>query len=56
MSIRPGATAFTVIPAGATSRASVFDQPTTPGRTAFDSTSPSIGSRTELDVTVITRP
>ena len=40
---------FTVIPSGPSSRASVFDQPTTPGRTAFESARLSIGSRTDED-------
>src|SRR5436853_2593 len=45
--MRPGAIEFTVIPSGASSRASVFAQPITPGRTAFDSARPGIGSSTE---------
>ena len=47
---------LTVTPLGPSSRASVFDQPTTPGRTVFDSARLSIGSFTELDVTVTIRP
>ena len=49
VSIWPGAIELTVIPSGPSSRASVLAQPTTPGRTAFESARLSIGSRTELD-------
>src|SRR5436190_6911038 len=52
----PGAIEFTVTPSGPTSRASVFAHPMTPGRTLFESARLSIGSRTELDVMLITRP
>ena len=34
--MRPGAIVLTVTPSGPSSRASVFSQPTTPGRTAFE--------------------
>ena len=54
--MRPGAIELTVTPSGPISRASVFAQPITPGRTAFESARLSIGSRTELDVMLITRP
>ena len=54
--MRPGAIELTVIFFGPTSRASVLAQPITPGRTAFESASESIGSRTELDSMLITRP
>src|SRR5437899_2876603 len=37
VSIRPGAIELTVTPSGPTSRASVFAQPITPGRTEFES-------------------
>ena len=47
---------FTVMPFGPSSRANVFDQPTTPGRTVFDSARLSTGSFTVLDVTVTIRP
>ena len=43
---------LTVMPFGPSSRARVFDQPTTPGRTVFESARLSIGSFTELDVMV----
>ena len=56
MAIRPGAIEFTVTPAGPSSRATVFSQPTSPGRIAFESARLSIGSLTELDVIAITRP
>ena len=56
MSIRPGAIVFTVIPSAPTSRASVFIQPTTPGRIAFESARSSIGERTELDSMLTIRP
>ena len=54
--MRPGAIELTVIFFGPTSRASVFAQPITPGRTVFESARLSIGSRTELDSMLITRP
>ena len=47
---------MTVTPSGPTSRASVFAQPITPGRTEFESARLSIGSRTELDVMLMMRP
>ena len=56
VSKRPGAMQLTVMPFGPSSRASVFDQPTTPGRTAFDSARLSTGSFTVLEVTVTIRP
>ncbi len=46
VSMRPGAMQLTVIPFGPSSRASDFAQPTTPGRTEFESARLSIGSRT----------
>ena len=54
--MRPGATELTVIPFGPSSRDAVFSQPTSPGRTALESASRSIGSLTALDVIAITRP
>ena len=56
MSMRPGAIVFTVIPSAPSSRASVFSQPTTPGRTAFESARFGIGSRTEEDSIATIRP
>ena len=56
VSMRPGAMQLTVIPFGPSSRASVFDQPTTPGRIAFESARLSTGSLTVLEVTVTMRP
>ena len=47
---------LTVTPSGPTSRASVFAQPITPGRTELESARLSIGSRTELDVMFTMRP
>ena len=47
---------FTVMPSGPSSRASVFAQPITPGRTTFESARFSIGSRTELDSMLMIRP
>src|SRR5438067_1496760 len=54
--MRPGAIVLTVTPRGPTSRASDFAQPTTPGRTAFESTRLSTGSRTVLDSMQTIRP
>ncbi len=56
VSMLPGAIELTVIPSGPTSRASDLAQPMTPGRTTFESTRFSIGSRTVLDVMFTTRP
>ena len=42
--MRPGAIELTVMPVGPSSRASVFGQPTSPGRMAFESARLSIGS------------
>ena len=56
MSIRPGAIVFTVMPSGPSSRASVFSQPTTPGRTAFESARFAIGSFTDVDSIAMMRP
>src|SRR4051812_35915596 len=50
VSIRPGATQFTVTPLGPTSRESVFSQPTSPGRIAFDSARCAVGSFAVRDV------
>ena len=47
---------LTVIPLPPSSRASVFAQPTTPGRIAFESARLSIGARTELDSMLTMRP
>src|SRR2546423_666295 len=54
--MRPGAIVLTVIFFGPSSRAIVFAQPTTPGRTAFESARLSTGSRTELDAMLTIRP
>ena len=56
MSIRPGAIVLTVIPSGPISRASVFSQPTTPGRTAFERARFAIGSFTDVDSIAMMRP
>ena len=56
MSIRPGAIVLTVMPSGPSSRASVFSQPTTPGRTAFESARFAIGSFTDVDSIATMRP
>src|SRR6266540_733415 len=49
VAIHPGAIELTVIPVAASSVARVFIYPTTPGRTALESTRSRIGSRTEVD-------
>ena len=54
--IVPVATSLTVTPSAATSRASVFRKPTSPGRCEFESVSPGIGSRVELEPTLTIRP
>src|SRR5579862_1052099 len=54
--MRPGATQLTVIPRGPTSPASVFSQPVTPGRSAFDSARWGTGSFTAIDVIAMMRP
>jgi hypothetical protein len=56
VAIRPGTTTFAVMPSAATSRASVFDQPTSVMRSAFDSPRLAIGAMTPDDVLVMTRP
>ena len=56
VSILPGATVLTVMPSPATSRESVFAQPTTPGRIAFESIRWGIGSRTDQEVMLTIRP
>ena len=53
VSMRPGAIELTVMPSAPTSRARDFAQPTTPGRTAFESARRPIGSRTVLDSMLI---
>ena len=56
--MRPGAIVLTVTPSGPSSRASVFSQPTTPGRTAFERARFASGSRTDDDsiATILPRP
>ena len=56
VSIRPGAIVLTVMPSGPSSRASVLSQPTTPGRTAFESARFAIGSFTDVDSIATMRP
>ena len=50
------ATVLTVIPSAATSLASVLKKPTAAIRWEFESASPGIGSRTELEPTLTIRP
>ena len=56
VSMKPGGIVLTVIPSGPSSRARVFSQPTTPGRTAFESARLAIGSFTEVDSIAMMRP
>ena len=56
VSIRPGATQFTVTPLGPTSRESVFSQPTSPGRIAFERARCAVGSFAVSDVIATMRP
>ena len=56
MAKRPVAMSLTVTPSAATSRASVFSRPISPGRCEFESASPGIGSRVELEPTLTIRP
>src|SRR4051812_33388497 len=56
VAMRPGTTTLTVMPSAATSRASVFDQPTSVERSAFDRPRSGIGITTPDDALVMTRP
>ncbi len=56
VSIWPGATQLTVMPRGPTSRESVFAQPVSPGRSAFESERWGFGSFTAPEVTQRMRP
>src|SRR5262245_31168927 len=53
---RPGTTTFTVTPSRATSRATVFDQPTREDRRALEMPRLGMGAITPEDVLVMTRP
>ena len=53
---RPGTTTFTVMPSRATSRATVFDQPTREDRRALEMPRFGMGAITPDDVLVMTRP
>ena len=55
VSVQPGATLFTVMPNGPNSFESVFASPVVPARTEFESTRPSIGSFTAVDVMLMMR-
>ena len=56
VSMRPGATQFTVIPSGPSSRESVFAQPVSPGRIVFESARFAVGSFTAAEVMQMIRP
>ena len=55
VSIRPGATQFTVTPFGPTSRERVLSQPMSPGRIAFESARCGVGSFAVSDVIAMIR-
>ena len=54
--VLPGKTLFTVIPKGANSNESVFDQLAIAPRTVFDTPSPLIGIFTEVEMTLMILP
>ena len=56
VAMRPGRMILAVMPSAATSRASVFDQPTSDRRRAFDTARFGMGATTPDDVLVTIRP
>ena len=54
--VAPGRTLLTVIPCDATSRDRVFAHDATAARTVFETPSPAMGMRTEVEMMLIMRP